>query len=167
MVKTTWRTDHPWSTIFKVMVYYGVLILSQLFGSHAGGMCWALGWIEARLAPKPTTGSTHSHLIFNFCGMVIGLVENGFSPTIKTVAKKFFNVNKTTIKICQGKKPVPARWFQVMGIPRWGRHCLTVIYSNIVPLNTKLFTKYLRKHPSKHIRTKEPPEKLSRCPQEP
>ena len=31
--------------------------------------------------------------------------------------------------------------FQVMGIPRGGGHCLTVIYSNIVPLNTKLFTK--------------------------
>ena len=60
-----------------------------------------------------------------------------------------------------------ARWFQVMGIPRWGGHCLTVIYSNIVPLNIKLFTKYLRRHPTKHIRTKKPPEKLSRCLQEP
>ena len=29
-----------------------------------------------------------------------------------------------------------------------------VIYSNIVPLNTKLFTKHLRRHFSKHIRTK-------------
>ena len=47
-----------------------------------------------------------------------------------------------------------SRWFQVMGIPRWCGHCLTVIYSNIVPLNTKLFTKYLRRHPSKHIHTK-------------
>ena len=46
------------------------------------------------------------------------------------------------------------RWFQVMGFPRWGGHCLTVIYSNIVPSNIKLSTKYLRSHPSKHIRTK-------------
>ena len=59
------------------------------------------------------------------------------------------------------------RWFQVTGIPRWGGHRLAVIYSNIVPLNSKLFNKYLRRHPSKHIRTKKPPEKLSRCLQEP
>ena len=45
-------------------------------------------------------------------------------------------------------------------------HCLTVIYSNIVPLNIKLFTKYLRRHPSKQICTKKPPEKLSRYLQE-
>ena len=31
--------------------------------------------------------------------------------------------------------------FQVMGIPRLHGHILTVIYSNIFPLNTKLFTK--------------------------
>ena len=55
------------------------------------------------------------------------------------------------------------KWFQVMGIPRWRGHCLTVIYSNIVPLNTTLFAKYLRRHPSKHICTKKLPEKLSRC----
>ena len=60
-----------------------------------------------------------------------------------------------------------SRWFQVMGISRWGGHCLTVIYSNIVPLNIKLFTKYLRRHPSKQICTKKPPEKLSRYLQEP
>ena len=51
--------------------------------------------------------------------------------------------------------------FQVIpsqGNPRWGGHCLTVIYSNIVPLNTKLFTKYLRRHPSKHICTRKLPE---------
>ena len=63
--------------------------------------------------------------------------------------------------------PPFTRWFQVMGIPRRGGHCLTVIYSNIVPLTTNLFTKYLRRHPSNHIRTKKPPEKLSRCLQEP
>ena len=38
-----------------------------------------------------------------------------------------------------------------MGIPRCGGHCLAVIYSNV---NTKLLTKYLRRHPSKHILTK-------------
>ena len=61
----------------------------------------------------------------------------------------------------------PSRWFQVMEIPRWGGHCLTDIYSNIVLLNTKLFSSYLKRHPSKHIRTKKLPEKLSRCLQEP
>ena len=39
-------------------------------------------------------------------------------------------------------------------------------YSNIVRLIIKLFTKYLKRHPNKH-RTKKPPEKLSKCLQEP
>ena len=36
-----------------------------------------------------------------------------------------------------------------MGIPRKGGQCLAVIYSNIVALNTKRFTRYMRRHPSK------------------
>ena len=43
------------------------------------------------------------------------------------------------------------RWFQVMGIPRKSGQCLAVIYSNIVALNTWLFTRYVRRHPSKKI----------------
>ena len=47
-----------------------------------------------------------------------------------------------------------------MGIPRKGGQFLAVIYSNIVTLNTKLFTKYVKRHPSKKINTKKLPEKL-------
>ena len=62
---------------------------------------------------------------------------------------------KVSTKILLPKLIWSTRRFQVIGIPRWSGHCLTVIYSNIIPLNTKLFTKYLRRHPSKHIRTKD------------
>ena len=51
----------------------------------------------------------------------------------------------------------------VMGIPRKCGHCLAVIYSNIVALNTGLFTRYVRRHHSKKINTKKLPEKLFRC----
>ena len=44
------------------------------------------------------------------------------------------------------------RRFQDMGIPRKGGQCLAVIYSNIVALNTKIFSRYVRRHPSKKIR---------------
>ena len=44
--------------------------------------------------------------LFNFSGLVLGLVGVGFSPTIKSVAEKSFDVNKTTIKICQHKNAV-------------------------------------------------------------
>ena len=47
-----------------------------------------------------------------------------------------------------------------MGIPRKGGQCLAVIYSNTVALNTRLFTKYVRRHPSEKINTKKLPEKL-------
>ena len=40
------------------------------------------------------------------------------------------------------------------GNPRKGGQCLAVIYSNIVALNTRLCTKYVRSHPSKKINTK-------------
>ena len=58
-----------------------------------------------------------------------------------------------------------SRWFQVMimGIPRKGGQCLAVIYSNIVALNTKLFTRYVRRHPSKTINTKKLLDKFFRC----
>ena len=59
------------------------------------------------------------------------------------------------------------RWFQVMGIPRKGGQCLAVIYSNIAALNTKLFTRYVRRHPSKNINTTKLREKLFRCLREP
>ena len=59
------------------------------------------------------------------------------------------------------------RWFQVTGIPRKGGQCLTVIYSNIVALNTRLFTKYVRRHLSKKINTKQLPDKLFGCLWEP
>ena len=49
------------------------------------------------------------------------------------------------------------------GNPQESRQCSAVIYSNTVALNTKLFTRYGRKHPSKKINTKELPEKLYRC----
>ena len=52
------------------------------------------------------------------------------------------------------------RCFQVIGIPIKGGQCLAVIYSNIVALNTRLFTRYVRRHPSKKIDTKKLPEKL-------
>ena len=50
-----------------------------------------------------------------------------------------------------------------MGIPRKDGQCLAVIYSNIVVLNTKRFTRYVKKHPSKKINTKKLPEKLFRA----
>ena len=46
--------------------------------------------------------------------------------------------------------------------PKKGGQCLAVIYSNIVALNIRLFTMYLRRHPSKKINTKKVPEKLFR-----
>ena len=49
------------------------------------------------------------------------------------------------------------------GIDQKGGQCLAVIYSNIVALNTKLFTRYVRRHPGKKINTKKLPEKLFRC----
>ena len=39
-------------------------------------------------------------------------------------------------------------------IPRKGGQCLAVTYSNIVALNTRLFTRYARRRPSKKINTK-------------
>ena len=45
---------------------------------------------------------------------------------------------------------------------RIGGQCLAVIYLNIVALNTILFTRYVRRHPSKKINTKKLPEKLFR-----
>ena len=57
--------------------------------------------------------------------------------------------------------------FQVMSIPRKGGQCLAVIYSIIVALNTRLFTRCVRRHPSKRINTKKLPGKLFRCLQEP
>ena len=42
------------------------------------------------------------------------------------------------------------------GNPRMRWILFDVIYSNIVPLNIKLSTKHLRRHPSKHICTKKP-----------
>ena len=62
---------------------------------------------------------------------------------------------------------VITRRFQVMGIPRKGGQCLEVIYSNIVELNTGLFTRYVRRHLSQKINTKKLPEKLFRCLREP
>ena len=47
-----------------------------------------------------------------------------------------------------------SRWFQVMGIPRKGGQCLAVIHSNIVALNTRLLTRYVRRHPSKSLTPK-------------
>ena len=32
--------------------------------------------------------------LFNFCGLVVGLVQLGFSPTIKSVAEKPFDVKE-------------------------------------------------------------------------
>ena len=45
-------------------------------------------------------------------------------------------------------------------IPRKRGQCLAVFYSNIIALNTKIFTRYLRTHYSKQIHTKKPHEKL-------
>ena len=45
--------------------------------------------------------------------------------------------------------------------------CMAVIYSNIVALNTRFFTRYMRRHPSKKINTKKLLEKLFRCLREP
>ena len=43
----------------------------------------------------------------------------------------------TLYKLCAvWKRVCSTRWFQVMGIPRKGGQCLTVIYSNIVAWNT-------------------------------
>ena len=44
--------------------------------------------------------------LFNYCGLVVGLVGLGLSPTIKYVVEKSFDVNKTKIKISRNKKPV-------------------------------------------------------------
>ena len=52
-----------------------------------------------------TESSNHMDFPFNFCGLVVGLVGVGFSPNVKTVTAKFFNVNKTTTKICRNNKP--------------------------------------------------------------
>ena len=35
---------------------------------------------------------------------VVWLLGLAFSPTVKTVEAKFFNVNKTTTKVCRNKK---------------------------------------------------------------
>ena len=47
-----------------------------------------------------------------------------------------------------------------MGIIRKSGQCLAVIYSNIVALNTRLFARFVRRHPSKQINTKKLPEKF-------
>ena len=41
----------------------------------------------------------------DFRSLVVGRVGVGNLPTVKTIAEKFFDVNKITIKICQNKKP--------------------------------------------------------------
>ena len=43
--------------------------------------------------------------VFDFCGLVVGLVGVGFSPTIKTFAAKFVDINKSMIKISRNIKP--------------------------------------------------------------
>ena len=44
------------------------------------------------------------------------------------------------------------------GNPQKGGQCLAVMYSNIVALNTRFFTRYVRRHPTKKINTKKLPE---------
>ena len=87
------------------------------------------------------------------------------SPTCIVISANVLNTPRFIHDI-----PPMYSWYppDVLNIPRCTEHTLyrVVIYSNIVPLNTKLFTKYMRRHPSKHIRTKKPPEKLSKCLQE-
>ena len=51
--------------------------------------------------------------------------------------------------------------------PQKGGQRLAVIYSNIFGLNTRLFARYVRRHPSKRINTKELPENLFRCLRQP
>ena len=51
-----------------------------------------------------------------------------------------------------------------MGIPRKGGQCLAVVYSNIVAFNTRLFTRYVRRHPSEKINTKKVPRKTLQMP---
>ena len=46
------------------------------------------------------------YCLFDFCGLVVGVVGLIFPPTIKSVAEKSFDVQKTTAKICRNKKPV-------------------------------------------------------------
>ena len=40
---------------------------------------------------------------FNFSGLVVGLVEHVFLPTVKTVAAKFFDVDKTIMEFSKIK----------------------------------------------------------------
>ena len=44
--------------------------------------------------------------LFNFYPLAVGLVGYGFSPIVKMVAPKSFDVNKTTVKICRNEKSV-------------------------------------------------------------
>ena len=48
--------------------------------------------------------------------------------------------------------------------PEIGGQCLAVIYPNIVALNTRLSTRYVRRHPSKKINAKTLPEKPFQMP---
>ena len=54
--------------------------------------------------------------------------------------------------------------FQVAGIPRKSGQCLAVIYSNIVVLNSRLFTKYFEARPGQQIHTKKHLKKLFQMP---
>ena len=65
------------------------------------------------------------------------------------------------------KFSILSSWFQVMGTPDEVDIAWRLFIQYIVPLNIKLFAKYLRRHPNKHIRTNKPPEKLSSCLHEP
>ena len=67
-----------------------------------------------RLVPIPTSESRYNYLSveksenhmdchFNFCALVVRLVEHAymaFSPTVKTIVEKSFDANKNTVMIC-------------------------------------------------------------------
>ena len=62
------------------------------------------------------------------------------------------NFDKNPWKKIQSN-PLQPRWFQVMGSPRKGGQCLAVIYSNIVALNTRLFSRYVRLTPKSYLKS--------------
>ena len=74
---------------------------------------------------------------FNFCGLVVGLVGFGFSPTVKLVAEKSFNVNKLLQKFVKLKSQLVMHYWSLneydsnelnfvysIGLINMCKHCL-------------------------------------------
>ena len=74
-----------------------------------------------------------------------------FKSFLKHFLKNMFQnfLTHFSLNFAQSYQLIPCH-----GIPRKGGQCLVVIYSNIFALNTKVFTRCVRRRPSKEINTK-------------